>query len=60
VWAGKATPEAIIKLTASDPHSFRKYRVNGVVRNIDVWYAAFGVKPGNALYLPPEKRARVW
>ena len=60
VWAGKTTPEAILKLTASDPHSFRKYRVNGVVRNIDAWYTAFGVKPGDALYLPPEKRARVW
>ena len=60
VWAGKTTPEAILQLTASDPHSFRKYRVNGVVRNIDAWYGAFGVKPGDALYLPPEKRARIW
>ncbi len=59
-WAGKMRPEAIRKLTASDPHSYRKYRVNGVVRDIDGWYAAFGIKPGDALYLPPEKRARVW
>ena len=44
----------------SDPHSCRKYRVNGVVRNIDAWYAAFGVKPGDAMYVPPEKRARIW
>lgn len=60
VWAGKMQPEAIRKLTASDPHSFRKFRVNGVVRNIDAWYAAFGVGPGDALYVPPEKRARIW
>jgi len=60
VWAGKASPEEIRRLTTSDPHSFRKYRVNGVVRNIDAWYAAFGVKPGDALYIPPDKRARVW
>jgi putative endopeptidase len=60
VWAGKMTPEAIRNLTTSDPHSYRKYRVNGVVRNIDAWYAAFGVKPGDAMYIPPEKRARIW
>jgi len=60
VWAGKLRPEAIRKQTASDPHSFRKFRVNGVVRNIDGWYAAFGIKPDDALYIPPEKRARIW
>jgi predicted metalloendopeptidase len=30
------------------------------VRNIDAWYAAFGVKPGDALYVPPEQRVRIW
>ncbi|HMI41661.1 MAG TPA: M13 family metallopeptidase [Sphingomicrobium sp.] len=59
-WAGKSKPEAIRNLTTSDPHSYRKYRVNGVVPNIDAWYAAFGIKPGDALYVPPEKRARIW
>ena len=59
-WAGKATPEEIKRYTTSDPHSFRKYRVNGVVRNIDQWYAAFGIKPGDKLYIPKEKRARIW
>ena len=59
-WAGKMTPEAIRNLTTSDPHSYRKYRVNGVVRNIDAWYSAFGVKPGDAMYIPPAKRARIW
>ena len=59
-WAGKSTEEAIRQLTASDPHSFRKYRVNGVVPNLDAWYSAFGVKEGDALYIPKEKRARIW
>lgn len=59
-WAGKATPEEIRRYTTSDPHSFRKYRVNGVVPNIDAWYAAFGIKEGDALYIPKEKRARIW
>ncbi len=59
-WAGNMRPEEIRRMTASDPHSFRKFRVDGIVRNIDAWYDAFGVKPGDALYLPPDKRARVW
>lgn len=44
----------------TDPHSPPKYRVNGVVRNIDAWYKAFDVKPGDALYLAPESRVRIW
>ena len=59
-WAGKATPEEIRRYTTSDPHAFRKYRVNGVVPNIDEWYAAFGIKEGDALFIPKDKRARVW
>lgn len=59
-WAGKMQPDAIKAMTVGDPHSFRKYRVNGVVRNIDGWYDAFGVTPGEALYLKPEERVRIW
>jgi predicted metalloendopeptidase len=45
----------------SNPHSPNQYRVNGVVRNDDGWYAAFpDVKPGDPYYLPPEKRVRLW
>jgi putative endopeptidase len=60
VWAGKMTPEAIRNMTTSDPHSYRKFRVNGVVRNIDAWYSSFGVKSGDALYVAPDKRVRIW
>jgi predicted metalloendopeptidase len=42
------------------PHSPAEFRVNGVVRNLDAWYEAFGVKPGDKLYLPPEQRVRIW
>ena len=59
-WAGKGTPDVIRQMTTSDPHSWRKYRVNGVVRNIDGWYPAFKVQPGDKLYLPPAERARIW
>jgi putative endopeptidase len=34
--------------------------VNGVVRNIDEWYTAFAVRPGDELYIMPEKRVRIW
>ena len=47
-------------MVVSDPHSPRMYRVNGVVRNIDAWYAAFGVKPGDKLYLAPADRVHIW
>jgi putative endopeptidase len=45
---------------ANNPHSPAEFRVNGVVRNLDAWYAAFDVRPGDRLYLPPRDRVRVW
>jgi putative endopeptidase len=59
-WAGKSRPETVRRLNSSDPHSRPRFRVNGVVRNIDGWYDAFGIKPGDALYIAPDKRVRVW
>jgi putative endopeptidase len=59
-WRGKAREAAIRQQTVSDPHSYRKFRANGVVRNIDAWYGAFDVTPGEALYVAPADRARVW
>lgn len=44
----------------TDSHSPEEYRVNGVVRNIDAWYEAFGVTEDHAMYLPPEERVRIW
>ena len=45
---------------ATDPHSPGEFRCNGVVRNLEEFYQAFGVKPGDKLYLPPEERVRIW
>jgi putative endopeptidase len=45
---------------ASDPHSPAVFRVNGILRNIDAWYDAFGVVERSRLYLPPEERVRIW
>lgn len=44
----------------TDPHSPGQFRINGIVRNMDEWYKAFNVKPTDKLYLPPEKRIRIW
>ncbi len=44
----------------TDPHSLPEFRVNGVVRNMDAWYAAFDVKPEDKLYLPPDQRVKIW
>jgi len=43
----------------TDPHAPAKYRT-ATVRNIDAWYAAFSVQPGDKLYLPPSDRVRLW
>ena len=59
-WRGKVRDDYVRKQVVSDPHAPRQFRVNGPVRNIDAWYEAFGVKPGDALYVAPEKRVRIW
>jgi len=59
-WQGKRREGAVRQQLLSDPHSPEKYRVNGIVRNFGPWYAAFGVKPGDAMFLPPEQRVSIW
>ena len=44
---------------ATDGHAPGQYRAL-TVRNIDAWYTAFNVKPGDKLYLAPEQRVKVW
>ncbi|HYG47468.1 MAG TPA: M13 family metallopeptidase [Allosphingosinicella sp.] len=48
------------QLMQTDPHSPDFARINAVLRNFDPWYAAFNVKPGDKLYLPPAERVRIW
>jgi putative endopeptidase len=47
-------------LLVSDVHSPYAFRVIGPMRNVDAWYAAFGVKPGDTYYLAPQDRVRIW
>ena len=60
VWREKQREDAARQQVVVDPHSPGKFRVNGVVRNIDAWYTAFNVQPGDKLYVAPEDRAKVW
>ena len=59
-WMTKAREEALRQQVGTDPHSPAKFRVNGVVRNIPEFYEAFDVTEGDALYLPPEERVKIW
>lgn len=60
VWAIKWREEALRAQIKNGPHSPGEFRANGIVRNIDAWYEAFDVQPGDAMYLPPEKRVKIW
>ena len=50
---------ALRQAIITDGHAPGEYRAD-TVRNLDAWYDAFDVKPGHALYLPPDQRVRVW
>lgn len=60
VWRSKMRDEALRKQIHTDPHSPAIARVNGVVRNIDAWYQAFNIQPGDKLYVAPEGRVKIW
>ena len=59
-WRIKRRDQLAEQLLRVDPHSPPKFRVNGVVRNIDAFYDAFDVRPGARLYLPPAERVKIW
>ena len=59
-WETKQREGALRAQLLTNEHSPAKYRVNGVVRNVDAWYKAFNVQPGDKMYLPPEQRVHVW
>jgi predicted metalloendopeptidase len=58
-WRSKRREEAERQQIKTDGHAPAQYRV-ATVRNLDAWYGLFDVKPGDALYLEPSKRVRVW
>jgi len=60
VWRTIQTEDSERRQVLTDPHSPARYRVNGVVRNLDPWHEAFDVSADDALYLPPDRRVQIW
>jgi predicted metalloendopeptidase len=59
-WREKYRDGLLREIVLSDVHSPSNFRVNGPLPNIDAWYAAFNVQPGDKLYIPPAQRVRIW
>jgi putative endopeptidase len=59
-WATKTRPEEAARRLTIDPHSPPEFRCNAVVRNIDAFHDTFGTTEGDALWLAPEDRVRIW
>ncbi len=60
VWRSNILPDFASQLIMTDPHSPGMYRCNGPVSNVDAWYAAFDVKPGDKMYKSESERIKVW
>ncbi len=60
VWRGNILPETAAQLIKTDTHSPGEYRTIGAPVNMDAWYQAFDVKPGDKLYKKPEDRIKLW
>ncbi len=60
VWRGKVRTDAERQALTVDPHSPPMARANGAPHNIDAWYTAFDVRPGEKMYLAPQDRVNIW
>ncbi len=60
VWGQNTRDKEILRRTKEDVHSLGRFRVLGPLQNLPEFYAAFDVKPGQSMYLEPEKRAKIW
>jgi putative endopeptidase len=60
IWRTKMRDEFLRVVVVSNEHSPGQYRVNGVLANMPEFYQAFGVKPGDGLYLPEAERVKIW
>ncbi len=60
IWRSKLREAALTNIVASNEHSPAEFRVTGPVPNIDAWYEAYNVQPGDSLYVAPEKRIHIW
>jgi predicted metalloendopeptidase len=60
IWKQKVRDAAQIERLKTDPHSPGQFRANGATRNQGAFVDAFGLKPGDAMYLPPDERVSLW
>ena len=60
VWMENIRKEELMRRIKEDVHSPARFRVNGALSNINKFYDAFDVKPGDSLYVAPEKRVKIW
>ncbi len=60
VWRSNILPEFAAQLIMTDPHSPGKYRCNGPVTNLDAWYKAFNIQPGDKMYKSETERIKIW
>ena len=60
VWAQNITEAEIRRLTTMDPHSLGEWRVNGALPLVDAWYDAFGITEKDPMFVPKEKRVKIW
>ena len=60
VWRSKSRDAETKRRLTVDPHSPPKFRANGAAVNVPEFYAAFDVKEGDGMYLPPEERVKIW
>ncbi|MBP5562277.1 MAG: M13 family metallopeptidase [Muribaculaceae bacterium] len=60
IWAENETEEFMYQITKSNEHSLGRYRVNATLRNIDTFFKAFDIKPGDKMWRDPADRAIIW
>jgi putative endopeptidase len=60
VWRAKKREDALRNQVTTDPHSPERFRTIIPIRDVDAWYKAFDVKPGDKLYIAPEDRVHIW
>jgi len=60
IWRSKIVEKSMRNRVATDPHSPGEFRALGSLSNMDEFYQAFNVKEGDAMYIAPEKRVKIW
>ncbi len=60
IWQQKTRPETVRQRLATDPHSPSEFRCNQTLKNVDAFHATYATQPGDAMWLAPEERVRIW